>query len=91
MSILNITNITDDPKGLIYENYFNAFIEYEKDKNIKIDHTEKYDFIANQIEQLAEFMENSLGKDLLNIIDNYLVNLDYYLEVKNWYEKNKKL
>ena len=82
MSILNITNLTDDP---IRDKYNGAFEELESELNITINETEKYDFIDSQIEMLEEQAEETLGKDLLSLIDNYLVNLDYYAEVKEWY------
>jgi hypothetical protein len=89
MSILNITNLTDNPEKLIRENYLNAFEEYEKEKGIKIDDDEKFDFIDTQIDSLEEQMEEAQGKELLGIIDNYLINFDYYYEVKEWYHNNK--
>ncbi len=86
MSILNITNLTDDPKGMIRDKFNGAFEELEAELAIKIDETEKYEFIDQQIEDLEERAEETMGKDLLGLIDNYLVNLDYYSEVKEWYE-----
>jgi len=59
-----------------------------KSKEASIDETEKYNFINNEIENLEEQAEETLGKDLLGLIDNYLVNLDYYCEVKEWYKNN---
>lgn len=90
MSILNITNLTDNPKGMIEQKYDEAFEQLEKELDITIDYEEQSNFIASQIENLEEQAENTLGKDLLGLIDNYLVNLDYYFEVKEWYE-NKLL
>lgn len=86
MSLLNITNLTDNPEGWITNKYIWAFEEIEKELDISIDKNEKKDFIAQQIESLEEQAEETLGKDLLGLIDNYLVNLDYYSEVKEWYE-----
>ena len=86
MSILNITNLTDNPEEWIERRYKNAFEELEKELNISIDETEKQDFVDSQIESLEEFMNESKGSELLGIIDNYLVNSDYYSEVKEWYE-----
>ncbi len=86
MSIHNITNLTDDPKGMIRDKFNGAFEELEAELAIKIDETEKYEFIDQQIEDLEERAEETMGKDLLGLIDNYLVNLDYYSEVKEWYE-----
>ena len=90
MSILNITNLTDNPEGWILDKFEDAFEELEKELDITIDETEKRDFIDSQIESLEEQADETKGKDLLGLIDNYLVNLDYYAEVKEWYE-NKKL
>jgi ABC-type phosphate/phosphonate transport system substrate-binding protein len=90
MSILNITNLTDNPEKWIEEKYIDAFEEVEKELNISIDDTERHDFIATQIDYLEETMEESLGKDLLGIIDNYLVNLDYYSEVKEYIQNNRE-
>jgi hypothetical protein len=90
MSILNITNLTDNPEKWIEEKYIDAFEEVEKELNISIEDTEKHDFIATQIDYLEENMEESQGKDLLSIIDNYLVNLDYYSEVKEYIQNNRE-
>lgn len=86
MSLLHITNLTDNPEGWILDRYESAFEKLEKELNITIDTDEKRDFIDSQIEYLEEQAEETLGKDLLRLIDNYLVNLDYYSEVKEWYE-----
>ena len=86
MSILDITNLTDNPKKMITDKYLDAFQEYEKEKNIVISEEDKQNYIDTQIDYLEEQAEETLGKDLLGLIDNYLVNLDYYAEVKAWYE-----
>jgi len=86
MSILNITNLTDNPEDWILDKYKGAFEELERELGVAIDETEKRDFINSQIECLEEQAEETLGKDLLGLIDNYLVNLDYYSEAKEWYE-----
>ncbi len=86
MSILNITNLTENPQGWILDKFESAFEELETELGIKIDEDEKRDFIDGQIESLEEQADNTLGKDLLGLIDNYLVNLDYYSEIKEWYE-----
>jgi len=86
MSILNITNLTDNPTKCIEEKYDCAFEKLESELNISIDDTEKHDFINSQIDMLEEIAEETLRKDLLGLIDNYLVNFDYYSEVKKWYE-----
>lgn len=85
MSILNITNLTDNPERDIGGKYIGAFEELEKELGIKINFSEKIEFIDSQIESLEEQAENTLSKDLLGLIDNYLVNFDYYAEVKEWY------
>ena len=86
MSILHITNLTDNPEQWIKDKYESAFEEVEKELGVTIPSNEKYDFIDSQIESLKDYMECSYGSELLGIIDNYLVNLDYYAEVKEWYE-----
>lgn len=86
MSILNITNLTDNPEQWIEDKYNSAFEELEKELEISIDETEKSNFIENQISSLEEQADETLGKDLLGLVDNYLVNLDYYYKVKEWYE-----
>jgi hypothetical protein len=89
MSILNITNLTDCPEQWIDNKYRNAFEEVEKELDITITDEEKRNFITTQIDWLEEQAEKTLGKDLLSLIDNYLVNLDYYSEVKEWYQSNQ--
>lgn len=86
MSILNITNLTDNPERWIEDKYENAFEELEKEYDHAIDETEKKEFISSQIDYLEELAEETLGKDLLSLVDNYLVNFDYYAEVKEWYK-----
>lgn len=63
-----------------------AFEEVEKELNVHINNQSKEDFIESQIESLEEEAEETKGKDLLGLIDNYLVNLDYYSEAKEWYQ-----
>lgn len=89
MSILNITNLTDNPEKWIYDKFDNAFEEVEKELEITINESDKQEFIENQITNLEEYMEDSKGSELLGIIDNYLVNLDYYSEVKEWYKEQQ--
>ncbi len=87
MSILNITNLTDNPKKWIQDKYLDAFEELERELlNVFIDLGEKFDYIDEQIDLLEEQADETLGKDLIGLIDNYLVNLDYYAEVKEWYQ-----
>lgn len=86
MSILNITNLTDNPEGWILDKYESAFEELEKELDISIDADKKRDFINAQIENLEEQANDTKGSELLGLIDNYLVNLDYYSEVKEWYQ-----
>lgn len=85
MSLLNITNLTDNPKKWITDRFISAFEEVEKELKITISDDEKYNFIDTQIDYLEERMEEAQGKELLSIIDNYLVNSDYYSEIKEWY------
>ncbi|MES2408761.1 MAG: hypothetical protein V4509_00490 [Patescibacteria group bacterium] len=85
MSILNITNLTENPESWILDNYESAFEIFEKELDITIDADEKRDFINDQIDNLKDQAEETLGKDLLSLVDNYLVNFDYYYEVKEWY------
>jgi len=86
MSILNITNLTNEPEDWIRSKYLSAFEEYQKEFNVTIEDREQHDFIDTQIDYLEQQAEETLGKDLLGLIDNYLVNLDYYAEVKEWYQ-----
>lgn len=86
MSILNITNLTDNPEKWIRDRFMNAFEEYAKEMDISITESEKRELIDSQIEYLEKHMEEAKGSELLGIIDNYLVNLDYYSEVKEWYQ-----
>jgi hypothetical protein len=88
MSILNITNLTDNPEEWIKGKFLNAFEEVEKELKISINDNEKYRFIETQIDSLTEQMEEAQGKELLGIIDNYLVNLDYYSEIIEYYINN---
>lgn len=86
MSILNITNLTDNPRKWIEDKFNSAFEEVEKEFDTTIDESKKYEFIDGEIENLIERAEETKGKDLFGLIDNYLVNLDYYAVVKEWYE-----
>lgn len=86
MSLLNITNLTDNPEKWIEDKFMDAFEEYEKEFSVVISDEEKRNYIDTQIDYLEELMEEALGKELLGIIDNYLVNLDYYYEVKEYYQ-----
>lgn len=86
MSILNITNLTDNPRQWIYDR-FNAYRdEVETDLGITINEDELNDFIEGEIDLLIETMEEAQGRDLLGIIDNYLVNQDYYAILKEYFE-----
>lgn len=86
MSILNITYLTDNPEKWITDKFLNAFEEVEKELKVSISDAEKHNYIDTEIERLEETMEEAKGRELLGIIDNYLVNLDYYSEVKEWYK-----
>lgn len=81
MSILNITNLTNTPERDIRANYLAAF-EQHGNKSPSIDIQEEY--IESQIEWLTEEAENTLGKDLLSLVDNFLVNRDYYDDVREF-------
>lgn len=85
MSILNVTNLTDTPKDWIYNSFMSAFEQLEKELTISINYNEKCEFIDDQISELENQMENARGHELLGIIDNYLVNNDYYTVAKEWY------
>lgn len=85
MSILNVTNLTDTPKDWIYDSFMSAFEELERELSMSINYDEKCIFIDDQISELEGQMENARGHELLGIIDNYLVNLDYYTVAKEWY------
>lgn len=94
MGILNITNLTDNPENDIRNKYLSAFEEIEEEKGIKIESIDKLAFIENQIDSLEEYMEEAQGKELLGIIDNYLINLDYREEILEnfdlaYYESNE--
>lgn len=88
MSILNITNLTDNPEKWIRDRFESAFEEVEKELKTSIDEADKESFIDSQIDSLIELADETKGKDLLSLIDNYLVNLDYYAEVKEWLMEN---
>ena len=85
MTILNITNLTIDPKTWIKDKFNDAFNELEKEFNITISDNERINYIDSQIENLEDLMNESKGSELISIIDNYLVNNDYYTEVKDYY------
>lgn len=87
MSILNITNLTDEPEGWILDKFEDAFQEVEKELDITIAEDDKRNFINSQIEWLIEEAEETKGSELLGLIDNYLVNLDYYAEVKEFVQE----
>lgn len=86
MSLLNITNLTDTPETWIEDKFDSAFNEVERELNITVSDEDRTNFVKSQIDFLEEQMEEAPGRELLGIIDNYLVNLDYYAEVKEWYE-----
>lgn len=88
MSILHITNLTDNPVSWITDKYLDAFQEIEKDFNISISDDNKNDFIESQIDQLEDYMNESKGSELLSIVDNYLVNEDYYSNIKDYFVEN---
>lgn len=85
MSLLNITNLTYTPERWIEDKYDNAFNEVEREFNITVSDEDRKNYVDTQIDYLEEFMKNSLGSELLSIIDNYLVNEDYYANVKEYF------
>lgn len=84
MSILDITNLTDNPKKWIADKFKDAFEEVEKESTVNFTESEVYDFIQSEIENLEQQADETLGKNLPNLIDNYLVNLDYYAVVREY-------
>lgn len=86
MSILNVTNLTSEPHKWIEEKFLDAFEEVEKELDVTIAQEEKFRMIDGAIDYLEDVMNESKGSELLGIIDNYLVNHDYYAEVKEWVE-----
>jgi hypothetical protein len=82
--LLNVTILTDEPESWIYREFLNAFEGLEKDDGIAIGEADKRDFIDNQIDSLEELLKQSQGSELRWIVDNYLVNFDYYEAVKEW-------
>ena len=85
--LFRITNITDTPVQDIIEKYVNAFkqIKNIKENDEVIDFNEDDDifieFVNSEIDSLEEYMNNSVGSELLCIIDNYIINFDYYEKV----------
>lgn len=90
MSILKITNITDNPEQHIRESFLDAFEQVEKEIDFKLTDSEKRTFIDNEIDFLVETAEETLGKNLLLLVDNYLVNSDFYAIVKDYVETCKE-
>lgn len=85
MTILNITNITNDPVGMITNSYRDAFESVSKDYNIRsINNSEVDEFIQCEIDNLIKTVENAKTIDGLSIVDNYLVNYDYYATVRDF-------
>jgi hypothetical protein len=87
MSILNITRLTNDPEGWIERNYKKAFEEVEN--TLTEDEIDEY--IESQIVSLIDFMEESKGRELLAIIDNYLVNKNYHKEIEEYLKETKEI
>lgn len=82
MSILNITNITNEPKEFIRQKFYDAFSELKReDESFRPSEKEENDFIENKIDALEELAEETLGKDLLSLVDNYLINNNYRGEI----------
>ncbi len=88
MSILKITNLTDTPEKCIYDKYMNAFEWLESEFNVTIDEAKKKNFIDGRIDSLEEQAEETKGSDLLSLIDNYIVNNDYYTEIEEAYKSD---
>lgn len=83
MSILNITNLTNRPEDRIRDNYKAEFEQVIKD-NPELEgrmngDEDLEDYIQGKIDSLIDFMQA--------IIDNFLVNHDYYTELKEYIEE----
>ena len=85
--LFKITNITYTPVQDIVENYVNAFKQIknikENDEVIEFDEDDDVfvEFVNGEIDLLDDRMTNATGSQLLCIIDNYIVNFDYYERV----------
>lgn len=87
MSLLNITNLTKTPREDIVSNYIEALEYYKKENpNTKINDKDFNNYIEMQIDTIEDYMNESKGSELLAIIDNFLVNNDYYADVKEFIE-----
>lgn len=83
MSILNITNLTDNPQGMLNDKINDAIHEYEKEtKKTFSDNLKQsiYDYFDEMIEM---FEEDGKVSEALGFVDNLLVNHDYYATVKD--------
>lgn len=80
MSILHITNLTDNPVKMITNRYLNAFEQIEN--SLSTDEIDNY--IDNQISNLIERAEETKGKDLMSLVDNFLINNDYFEDVEDF-------
>lgn len=85
MSILNITNITNNPEDWIKRKFNNAREEL-KDEQVEISDENFTNFVEAEIDNLVNYMEESKGSQLLLIIDNYLINSDFYKILKDFIE-----
>ena len=83
MSILNITNLRDDPYKWLKDNIEGAIEEYEMETK-KTFSNELKQFIHDSYDNLIEEFEETPNTyyEMLSFVDNLLVNEDYYATVK---------
>jgi len=82
MNILKITNLTDEPEKMLYNNIENAIREVETEEEIELTKEQKeecHDYIDSLIEL---FEEEGKVSDLGSFVDNLLINHDYVETVK---------
>jgi len=82
MNILKITNLTDQPEKLLYDNVEDAIRWVESEDDITLTGEQKeacHDYINSLIEL---FEEEGKVSDLLSFVDNLLVNHDYIESVR---------
>ena len=86
MSILKITNLTDDPEETIRGKIDNAIEEYERDNSIILTESQKnacHEYVENMVE---DFEENGKVSEAMSFVDNLIVNFDYYSLVEEIYK-----
>ena len=83
-NLLIITNLTNNPVDWIQNKYIDAFEEILGERGVKIPTDVQDEYIDNQIQYLEEQAEQTIGRDLMSLIDNFLVNNDYYSDVLNF-------